>query len=128
MHVEKNICDSIVGTLLNIPGKTMDGVNSRLDLVDMGLRSELAPQAKEKGTYLPPACYTLSRAEKRMMCETLHGLKVPDGYSSNLRNCVSLEDLKLYGLKSHDCHILMQQILPISIRAILPRQVRYAII
>ena len=28
MHIEKNVCESIVGTLLNIPGKTKDGLNS----------------------------------------------------------------------------------------------------
>ena len=25
MHVEKNVCDSLIGTLLNIKGKTKDG-------------------------------------------------------------------------------------------------------
>ena len=29
MHIEKNVCDSIVGTILNLPGKTKDGVKSR---------------------------------------------------------------------------------------------------
>ena len=64
MHIEKNVCDNIVGTLLNILGKTKDGVNCHQDLVDMGLRNELAPQVTEKGIYLPVASYTLSRAEK----------------------------------------------------------------
>lgn len=127
MHIEKNVCDSIIGTLLNIPGKTKDGVKCRLDLEKMGLRSELAPQVNEKRTYLPPACYTLSREERKMFCQTLHDLKVPNGYSSNFRSHVSMEDLKLYGLKSHDCHILMQQLLPIAIRSVLPKHVRYAI-
>jgi len=26
MHVEKNVCDSLIGTLLNIKGKTKDGL------------------------------------------------------------------------------------------------------
>lgn len=32
MHIEKNVCDSILGTLLNIKGKTKDNLNSHLDL------------------------------------------------------------------------------------------------
>ena len=28
MHIEKNICDSIIGTLLNILGKTKDSLAS----------------------------------------------------------------------------------------------------
>ena len=33
MHIEKNVCESIVGTLLDIPGKSKDGLSSRLYLV-----------------------------------------------------------------------------------------------
>ncbi|KAL6321680.1 hypothetical protein AAG906_031189 [Vitis piasezkii] len=127
MHIEKNVCESIIGTLLNIPGKTKDGLNSRLDLVEMGLRCELGPRFESNRTYLPPACYTLSKAEKKVFCQTLSQLKVPEGYCSNMRNLVSMEDLKLYGLKSHDYHALMQQLLPVSLRSVLPKHVRHAI-
>ena len=39
MHIEKNVCESIIDTLLNIQGKTKDGLNSHLDFMEMGLRS-----------------------------------------------------------------------------------------
>ncbi|KAL0546644.1 hypothetical protein IC582_016556 [Cucumis melo] len=42
MNIEKNVCMNIVGTLLDIPGKSKDGMNSRLDLVEMNIRPELA--------------------------------------------------------------------------------------
>ena len=48
MHIEKNVCDSIIGTLLNILGKTKDSLASRLDLVEIGVRPELASQFSEK--------------------------------------------------------------------------------
>ncbi|XP_027933103.1 uncharacterized protein LOC114188698 [Vigna unguiculata] len=127
MHVEKNVCDSIIGTLLNIQGKTKDSLNARLDLVEMGIREQLAPQSHGKRTYLPPACHTLSKQEKRSFCEILQGVKVPLGYSSNFKRLVSMKDLKLLGLKSHDCHVLMQQLLPVAIRGILPKNVRYTL-
>ena len=38
-----------------------------------------------------------------------------------------LKDLKLVGLKSHDCHVLMQQLLVVAIRDIFPNKVRHAI-
>jgi len=38
MHVEKNVCDSLVGTLLNIKGKTKDGLKCRQDLVEIGIQ------------------------------------------------------------------------------------------
>ena len=64
---------------------------------------------------------------KKLVCQTLSNLKVPEGYFSNFRNLVSLEELKLFGLKSHDYHALMQQILPMALRSILPKHVRYTI-
>ena len=128
MHVEKNVCDSVIGTLLNIKGKTKDGLNARLDIVDMGIREQLAPEPRGNKTYLPPACHTLSKQERRSFCECLQGMKVPQGCSSNVKSLVSMKDLKLLGLKSHDCHVLMQQLLPVAIRGILPKNVRHAII
>ena len=128
MHVEKNVTESLVGTLLNIPGKTKDSLNARLDMKEMGIREKLHPQPYLVGTskkaILPPACHTLSREEKRRFCECLNGIKVPHGYSSNIKSLVSMKDLKLVGMKSHDCHILMQHLLPVAIRGILPKKVR----
>ncbi|XP_074356133.1 uncharacterized protein LOC141695821 [Apium graveolens] len=127
MHIEKNVCESIIGTLLNIPGKTKDGIKARLDMKEMGIRKELAPQESTKHSYLPPACFTLSRKEKISFCKCLSSVKAPHGYSSNIKKLVSMKDLKLVGLKSHDCHVLMQQLLPVAIRGILPKHVRFVI-
>lgn len=71
MHVEKNVCDSIMGTLLNIKEKTKDNINSRKHLVEIGLCLELQPEAHGKGTYLPYACRNLSKLEKKGYCECL---------------------------------------------------------
>ncbi|XP_056688175.1 uncharacterized protein [Spinacia oleracea] len=127
MHVEKNVFESIIGTLLNITGKTKDGENVRKDMQKLKIRPELAPEDKEKGKYLPPACYTMSKNEKISFFECLRGIKVPSGYSSNIKRLVSKNELKMVGMKSHDCHVMMQQFLPIAIRGILPKHVRNAI-
>lgn len=55
----KNVFESLIGTLLDIKGKTKDGVAARMDLVELGVRKELAPNVGEKKTFLPPACFTL---------------------------------------------------------------------
>ena len=52
---------------------------------------------------------------------------MPQGYSSNIKRLVQLKDLKLVGLKSHDFHVLMQQLLVVAIRDILPKKIRHAI-
>ena len=101
MHIENNVCESIYGTLLHILGKTKDGLKSRNDLVDMKIRDELAPSLqKNKPIFLPATCYTLTRDEKTRFCKALKSIKVPAGYSSNIRNLVSMKDLKLQDLKT----------------------------
>ncbi|KAI5318167.1 hypothetical protein L3X38_037875 [Prunus dulcis] len=125
MHIEKNVCDSIIGTLLEIPGKNKDGIAARLDLLNMRVKTDLQPKYGERRTRLPPGPWNLSRAEKREVCNSFYGMKVPEGYSSNIKNLVSLQDSRLLGLKSHDCHTLMQQLLPVAIRSVLEKPARY---
>ena len=64
MLVEKNVCDSLIGTLLNINGKMKDGLNARLDLIKMNIRGELTP-IQGKHTYFLAAYYTMSKEEKK---------------------------------------------------------------
>jgi hypothetical protein len=129
MHIEKNVCDSLIGTLLDIPSKTKDTLQARKDLKCLKLRHDLHPEEMEEGNkYLGPASYNLSKVEKIAMCKCLHGIKVPSGYSANIKRLVNMKDLKLTGIKSHDCHVMMTQMLPIAIRGILPSKVRNPII
>ncbi|XP_054785874.1 uncharacterized protein LOC129292326 [Prosopis cineraria] len=67
MHVEKNVCDSIVGMFLDIPGKFKDGVKARLDLVDMKIKEDLHLRPVGKRTHCPPAEHTLCKDEKRSL-------------------------------------------------------------
>ncbi|KAL6194619.1 hypothetical protein ACLB2K_035700 [Fragaria x ananassa] len=123
MHIEKNCCDAIIGTLLNIPGKTKDGVNARLDMVDMGIKTDVKVVAGEKKTKLPLGSWNLLHKEKKIVCGSFFGMSVPTGFSSNIRNLVSMADLKLAGLKSHDCHTVMQYLLPVVLRSVLEKPV-----
>ncbi|GJW04260.1 transposon protein, CACTA, En/Spm sub-class [Tanacetum coccineum] len=128
MHIEKNVSESLIGLLLNIKGKTKDGINARKDMVEMRIKDELAPQeVGNKRTYLRAACYSLSKAEKNKICQCLHYIKVPSGYFANIKKLVSMKDLKLIGMKSHDCRVLIMQMIPIAIRGILPPQVHHKI-
>ncbi|GKA83601.1 hypothetical protein Tco_0805196 [Tanacetum coccineum] len=108
---EKNVAESLVGTLLHVSGKTKDGVNARLDLAELGVKPKLFAMQEEDKTTLPPAGYTLKNAEKDTFCEMLHNIRVPQGYCSNFSSLVNLKDNKLIGLKSHDYHMLIKEII-----------------
>ncbi|CAN6692867.1 unnamed protein product [Malus baccata var. baccata] len=123
MHIEKNICDNVVGTLLDIDKKSNDGLAARADLEILNIRPRQHPRREGNRTFRPPALFTLKREEKTAFCEVLSTIWVPDGYSSNVSRCVHVNERKIHGLKSHDCHVLMQQLLPLAIRAVLPKSV-----
>ena len=40
MHIEKNACDSLLGIILNIEGKTKDTDKSIIDLENIGIWKE----------------------------------------------------------------------------------------
>ncbi|XP_042950146.1 uncharacterized protein LOC122282038 [Carya illinoinensis] len=127
MHIEKNICDNIFGTLLNIPGKTKDNINARRDLEILGMRKELhLRHAGEKFT-LPPAMYTLHGDERNKFGEWLAEVKFPDGFASNIARCVSVRDCKISGFKSHDCHVFLQRLLPIAVGGFLRPDIALAL-
>ncbi|KAL3638393.1 hypothetical protein CASFOL_017764 [Castilleja foliolosa] len=125
MHTEKNICESILGTLMNVEGKTKDTVKARLDLEDMKIRKELHLIKKNNDKYaMPAASYVMTKKERQDFCEFIRSVKFPDGYASNISRCVTATDQKLSGMKSHDCHVILQRILPPGIRGSLTKEVR----
>jgi hypothetical protein len=128
MHATKNVFGNIIGTLLDIPRKMKDGLKSRNDLVQLGLRSELHPMLRANGKhYLPPASYSLTIEEKKAFCQCLRGVRVPTDLSSNISKLVSMKDMSMPGYNSHDCHIMKMGFLVITIRAIKPMRIKVLI-
>lgn len=115
MHIEKNVCDNLVCTLLN-DAKSKDNLEARLDLVDLGIHQELHPKLEEDSRYIVPlACFTMSRENKETLCSVIQSIKLPYGYASNIARSVDMKSCKFIGLKSHDCHILIEHLLPFAL-------------
>ncbi|KAK7281307.1 hypothetical protein RIF29_09160 [Crotalaria pallida] len=103
--------------------KQLEGIN-----VTFGkpiVQKELWPD--ENGRYCP-SVFTMSNAQKDVSLRTLINVKVPDGYSSNISCCIDAKKRKFVGMKSHDCHILMEHLLPLAIRNVLPDKVTAVLI
>jgi hypothetical protein len=128
MHAEKNVCESLLDTLLNTVGKTRDHRHARADLKKMGTRPELWLNDSVKGMKLSTSCITLSKYEKKEFCGFLKNVNVPSSYSMDISRLISFPDLKVApGVKSHDYHVLLTQMIAIGIQNILPVNVREAI-
>ncbi|KAL8157226.1 hypothetical protein AgCh_002077 [Apium graveolens] len=67
MHIEKNICEALLGTLLNIPKKTKDKESVRLDMAVMGIKLNLWPEMAGKKEKLPLAYWNLTHSEKNYL-------------------------------------------------------------
>lgn len=55
-----------------------------------------------------------------MLLQVLKEVKISDRYASNISNCVDFKNHILHGLKSRDCNILMQLLIPIVLKNLLP--------
>jgi len=124
MHIEKNFFDNFMHTLLNVQGKTKDSMKSRLDLAEICNRPDLHITRDEK---LPVPKFRLTTEGKKALFEWVKAeVKFPDGYVSKFSRCVE-QGQKFSGMKSHDCHVFMQRLLPFVFLELLPANVHDAI-
>ena len=112
MHIEKNVFENMFNTVMQVDGKTNDNEKAREDLKVLCRRSEL--EKNEATRKFTKACYTLDKPSKQILCEWVKNIKFPDGYASNMARCVDTRKHKLFGMKSHDCHVFMQRLIPIA--------------
>jgi hypothetical protein len=78
--------------------------------------------------YLGPSSYTLCKEEKDIMFDCLNSMKVPSGYSLNIKGIINMKDKKFTNLKAHDCHMLMTQLLLVALRGVLPEKLQLALV
>ena len=60
--------------------------------------------------------------EQFYMC--LLGVKFPHGYAGQISRYLDGTKKRFSGMKSHDCHVLMTQLLPVAMRGIMDDHVR----
>ena len=124
MHVEKNVAASILGYVMG----DRDTIDCRKDMEAIGVSPELHLRARPgRASFLKPhPPYSLSPSESSKFLRTVRSIKVPKGYSASMTK--NIGEKKFHGLKSHDYHVLIQDILPACIRGLLHPGARDAVI
>ena len=115
MQYEKNICENIVKTAFG----EKDSPNVRADMQARNMGPHMNLQAigpNGDRFYMPNAPYVLSAEDKAKVLRVLKALRTPSHYASALHTKISKG--KLNGLKLHDFHVLLQNILPLCFRRI----------
>ena len=127
MHIEKNVFDNLFHTIMGTP-KSKDNLNARKDILKHCDRPPLNPIRQNNGKFtLKRGDYTLKNDDLKKVCAWLKKLKFPDGYASNIGNCVNIKDTSFYAFKSHDCHVFMQRLLPLAIRGFVTEEIYEAV-
>ncbi|GJX91153.1 hypothetical protein Tco_0344479 [Tanacetum coccineum] len=120
MHIEKNVLESILNTLL-MNDKSKDTAKARQDLERLGIRSGLwLGKNKNEKCSKPQAVYSFTPEDRKNYCQFIKGVKLPDGFGSNFKHKVTDIDTNITGLKSHACHIMMQRLLPYGLQQYFP--------
>ena len=76
---------------------------------------------------LPSASNNLTTDDKRALCQWLRAVKVPTGFSLNIKSLVSMKDLTQTSFNAHDYHIMLTVFLPIVIKVVGPKYVKMVI-
>ncbi|WMV55162.1 hypothetical protein MTR67_048547 [Solanum verrucosum] len=115
MHIEKNYFDNLFNTLMDVKGKTKDNPKARMDIKECCRRKEFWLQELQNGKIVKPkASFSFTLDEKHEIIEWVKNLRMPEGYASNLGKRAYMNEGKLIGMKSHDCHVLMETLIPIA--------------
>ena len=118
MYIEKNVFDNIMYTMI-YSDRTKDNEKIRMDLEEYYRRPELNLQPLRDGRCSKPkVSYTWTSIQRQDVCKWVQELKMPDGYASNLGRCVNVAQRQFFSMKSHDCHIFMECLLPVVLRKI----------
>jgi hypothetical protein len=62
----------------------------------------------------PRASFVLEKNTQLLVYKWLKSLRFSDGHASNISRLVNMEECRLYGVKSHDCHVFMQTLIPLA--------------
>jgi hypothetical protein len=119
MHVTKNLCMNLLG-FLGVYGKTKDTPEARED--QQRIKNPYNKHTDKGHQYL--SSYALTKAENEIFFECLSSIKVPARFSSNIKRIINMAEKKFHNLKSHDCHVIMTQLLLVPLRGLLPENVR----
>nr|GEZ07789.1 hypothetical protein [Tanacetum cinerariifolium] len=104
-------------------------IKARQDLQRLGIRSGLwLSQTKNEKCLKPQAVYSFTLENRKKFCQFIKGVELPDGFGSCFKHKVTDNDTNKMGLKSHDCHIMMQRLLPYGLQNYLLNKIAKPII
>ena len=69
----------------------------------------------------------MNASERSIFLHVLENIKILDGYLSNISKHVNSKNMRLGGLKIHNYYVLMQELIPIAVHLVLPKNMRMVV-
>ncbi|XP_060972524.1 uncharacterized protein LOC115712464 [Cannabis sativa] len=107
--------------------KEYDGTIERRSAPRILTGDEILDKVKGLWKCRPGKNDKIIKEDKQQMKDASYENKTNWRRKRNISRNVNMKDGKLFGLKSHDCHILLQRLLPIGLRPYLNKKVMDAI-
>lgn len=98
--------ESLLGTLL-MNDKSKDTSDARKDLRIVNIRRNEWLQKNGDKFHRPHARYSFTKCSRKLFCQFLKDVKLPDRFGSNISKKVNDTNTNIIGLKVHDHHILI---------------------
>lgn len=91
MHIEKNICNNVVGTTLPIKKKLKDTKKTRVGMQEMRIRTNMWRKFVNGKYKKRSDNYTFKLEGNYGYLKRLQNVKFPDGYASNISRYVKMD-------------------------------------
>ena len=108
---------------MDVKGKTKDNIKATLDLTLFCNHKNMELVCDGSRVAKPRASFMLEKNAQLLVYKWLKSLRFPDGHASNISRLVNMEECRLYGMKSHDCHMFMQTLIPLAYHDLLPKRI-----
>jgi hypothetical protein len=116
MHIEKNMFENIFNIVVDVKGKTKDNIKARLDIALFCNRKNIKLVCDRSRVAKPRASFVLEKYAQLLVYKWFKSLCFFNRHASNISRLVNMEECKLYGMKSHDCHVFMKTLIPLAYR------------
>jgi hypothetical protein len=106
---------------MDVKGKTKDNIKARLDIALFCNHKNMELVCDGSRVSKPRASFVLEKKAQLLVYKWLKSLRFPNGHASNISRLVNMEECRLYGMRSHNCHVFMQTPIPLAYRDLLPK-------
>jgi len=116
-----DVFENIFNTVMDVKGRTKDNIKARLDIALFCNHTNMELVCDGSRVTKPRASFVLEKKEQLLVYKWLKSMHFPDGHASNISRLVNIEECRLYGMKSHDCHVFMQTLIPLAYHDLLSK-------